>query len=410
LVNTTTTTTANITPKALTASVTAPNKTYDGNTTAMPTLSITSGLVGAETVAATGIASFNSKNVTNANTVTVNTTSLADGSNGGLATNYSLAAGQTVAAYITPKTLTATVTVALRTTQQNLRRHHHRHAHIDHQSPAGFVTGTETVTATGTATFNTKNVATANLVTVNTTSLANGTGDGVASNYSLAAGQTVAASITARAIAVNAPTVTKIYDGSSSITPAIATINPLLPTTATGSSLGTSDAITASDLAYASARAGTSKVVNASNLVIRDNSGAGEVMNSNYTITYNANNASVITPKTLTTTLTNTGVTKVYDATTAAPSGFTPSYSWSGFISGDTAATLSNTSSAYNTKNVSTANQVTVSGLAITAVTGSNSSAATDYQLDSTSKTVAATITASHLDPDPLEHRCDQGV
>jgi hypothetical protein len=73
----------------------------------------------------------------------------------------------------------------------------------------------------------------------------------------LAAGQTVAASITARAIAVDAPTATKIYDGSTTITPSIATINPLLPTPATGSSLGTSDAITASDLAYASARAGT---------------------------------------------------------------------------------------------------------------------------------------------------------
>ena len=393
LVNTTTTTTANITPKALTASVTAPNKTYDGNTTATPTLSITSGLVGAETVAATGIASFNSKNVANANTVTVNTTSLADGSNGGLATNYSLAAGQTVAAYITPKALTATVAAPNKTYDGTTTA-----TPTLTINPAGFV-GSETVTATGTATFNTKNVATANLVTVNTTTLADGTNDGIASNYSLAAGQTVAASITARAIAVDAPTVTKIYDGSSSISPSIATLNPLLPTTATGSSLGTSDAITASDLAYASARAGTSKVVNASNLVIRDNSGAGEVMNSNYTITYNANNASVITPKTLTSTLTNTGVTKVYDATTAAPSGFTPSYSWSGFISGDTAATLSNTSSAYNTKNVSTASQVTVSGLAITAVTGSNSSAATDYQLDSTSKTVAATITPATLTP-----------
>jgi hypothetical protein len=393
LVNTTTTTTANITPKALTASVTAPNKTYDGNTTATPTLSITSGLIGAETVTATGIATFNSKNVASANLVTVNTTSLANGSNGGLATNYSLEAGQSVAASITPKTLTATVAAPNKTYDGTTTA-----TPTLTINPAGFV-GSETVTATGTATFNTKNVATASLVTVNTTSLANGTNDGIATNYSLAAGQTVAASITARAIAVDAPTVTKIYDGSTTITPSIATINPLLPTPATGSSLGTSDAITASDLAYASARAGTSKVVNASNLVIRDNSGAGEVMNSNYTITYNANNASVITPKTLTSTLTNTGVTKVYDATTAAPAGFTPSFSWSGFISGDTAATLSNTGSAYNAKNVSTANQVTVSGLAITAVTGSNSSAATDYQLDTNSKTVAATITPATLTP-----------
>ena len=393
LSNPTTTTTANITPKALTASVAAPNKTYDGNTTATPTLTITSGLVGAETVNASGTATFNAKNVATANLVTVNTAALADGSNGGLATNYSLTAGQTVAASITPKDLTATVTAPSKT--------------YDGTSTAtptlsidqtGFV-GSETVTATGTATFNTKNVATANLVTVNTTTLADGTNDGVASNYRLAAGQTVAASITARAIAVNAPTVTKTYDGSTTVSSAIATIEPLLPSLDTGSSLGTSDAITASDLAFASARAGTAKVVNASNLVIRDNSGAGEVMNSNYTITLNANNASVITPKTLTPTITNSSVTKQYDGNTDAPSGFTPTFSWSGFISGDTSANLSHTSSAYNAKNVSTANQITVSGLAITAVTGSNSSVATDYALDTSSKTVAATITPATLTP-----------
>ena len=393
LVNTTTTTTANITRKALTASVTAPNKTYDGNTTATPTLSITSGLVGAETVAVTGSATFNSKNVASANLVTVNTTNLTNGSNGGLATNYSLAAGQTVAANITPKALTATVAAPSKTYDGTTTA-----APTLTINPDGFV-GSETVTATGTATFNTKNVATANLVTVNTATLVNGTNDGVASNYSLAAGQTVAASITARAIAVDAPTVTKTYDGNSSITPSIATINPLLPTPALGNSLGTSDAITASDLAYANARAGTSKEVNASNLVIRDNSGAGAVMNSNYIITYNPNNASVITPKTLTTTLTNTGVTKVYDATTAAPTSFTPTYSWSGFISGDTAATLSYESSSYNSKNFSKANQVTVSGLAITGITGSNSSLASDYVLNATSKSVAASITPATLTP-----------
>ena len=43
-----------------------------------------------------------------ANQVTVNSTALADGANGGLASNYSLAAGQTAAAHITPKALTAT--------------------------------------------------------------------------------------------------------------------------------------------------------------------------------------------------------------------------------------------------------------------------------------------------------------
>ena len=92
LTSTTATAAANITTKALTASVTAPNKVYDGLTTATPTLTITGGLVGTETVTATGTASFNTKDVLTANLVTVNTTALADGTNGGVGSNYSLAA------------------------------------------------------------------------------------------------------------------------------------------------------------------------------------------------------------------------------------------------------------------------------------------------------------------------------
>ena len=74
----------------------------------------------------------------------------------------------------------------------------------------------------------------------------------------------------------------------------------------------------------------------------------------------------------MTSTLTNAGVTKVYDGTTAAPAGFAPTYSFSNFAAGDTTATLSNTGSAYNSAHVVGATQVTVGGLAITGVTGSN--------------------------------------
>jgi hypothetical protein len=82
---------------------------YNGNTTASPTMTITAGLVGSETLGTSATASFNSKDVTTANLVTVNSVNLADGSNGGLASNYSLAAGETVAAHITAKALTASV-------------------------------------------------------------------------------------------------------------------------------------------------------------------------------------------------------------------------------------------------------------------------------------------------------------
>ena len=61
---------------------------------------------------------------------------------------------------------------------------------------SGTVVG-ETVTAIGAATFNAKDVTTANLVTANSNTLEDGTG--LASNYSLATGQTVASAITTKA-------------------------------------------------------------------------------------------------------------------------------------------------------------------------------------------------------------------
>ena len=100
--------TGTITPKALTATATAANKAYDGNTTASSTLAL-SGLIGNETLTTSGVGStFNDKDVADATTVTINSSTLVNGTNGGLASNYSLATGQTVSAAITPRALTVT--------------------------------------------------------------------------------------------------------------------------------------------------------------------------------------------------------------------------------------------------------------------------------------------------------------
>jgi|TARA_B110001469_G_scaffold55681_1_gene53696 filamentous hemagglutinin family protein len=97
--------TGNITTKALSASASANNKIYDSTTKAIGTTLTLSGFVGAETVTAmvTG-SSFNDRDAAKATTVTVNTLSLVNGTNGGLASNYSLAAGQTAPAKITHNT------------------------------------------------------------------------------------------------------------------------------------------------------------------------------------------------------------------------------------------------------------------------------------------------------------------
>ena len=93
--------------KALTAVATAANKAYDGNTTASSTLTL-SGLIGSETLTTSGVGStFNDKDVADAATVTINSSTLVNGTdgNGGFAANYSLATGQTDSAVIIAKAL-----------------------------------------------------------------------------------------------------------------------------------------------------------------------------------------------------------------------------------------------------------------------------------------------------------------
>lgn len=170
----------------------------------------------------------------------------------------------------------------------------------------------------------------------------------------------------------------KVYDATSVL--ASVSFDGLV----TGESLNYSGA-TASDFHVATA----GKYISA--IDITDGTGKA----SNYSWTLDAANAPVtITPRTLTASLTNSGVTKVYDGTTAAPSGFTPTWGgWSGFITSDTSAAISYSGAAYNDADVADANQLTLSGLAITSITGTNGSQKTDYQLDTTSKSVAASIT-----------------
>ncbi len=169
-------TTSTITAKALTATATAANKTYDGDTTATATLNL-SGLVTGETLDATASATFNSKDVGSANLVTVNSIALSDGT--GLASNYSLAAGQTAAAAITAKALSISgMTAANKVYDGNTA------ATLNGGTLIGLVGG-ETLTLAGhSGSFADKNVGTAKAVTVTGATLADGTG--LASNYSIA--------------------------------------------------------------------------------------------------------------------------------------------------------------------------------------------------------------------------------
>ncbi len=93
-------TTANITAAPLTYSVAANDKTYDGDTEATATLTL-AGYINTETLTETNSSTFDTKNVGSNKTVTVNSITLADGTNGGLASNYSISTGGTTTANIT---------------------------------------------------------------------------------------------------------------------------------------------------------------------------------------------------------------------------------------------------------------------------------------------------------------------
>jgi filamentous hemagglutinin family protein len=195
--------TANITPKALGYStITAADKTYDGNTTAVATLSGLTGLIGSETVTVSRTeATFNSKDVASANLVTVNSVTLADGANGGLASNYSIASGGTAAASITAKALGYSTTAANKTydgtTVATLSG-----------SLSGVVVG-DTVALGQSGTFSDKNAATGK--TVSYTSSLSGSDAG---NYMLASSSgTATADITPALLTVAANSANKFYDG-----------------------------------------------------------------------------------------------------------------------------------------------------------------------------------------------------
>lgn len=363
------TATASITPKVLTASATAANKVYDGNTTAAATLAITSGLIGTETVNATGSATFNSKDVLTANLVTVNSTSLIDGANGGKASNYSLAAGQTASASITPKALTASATASNKTYDGNTT------AAATLAITSGLIGG-ESVGASGTATFNTKDVLTANLVTVNTTSLADGANGGLASNYSLAAGQTAAASITPKALTANATAANKTYDGNVTASATLAIASGLVGV----------ETVSASGVAtFNSKDVVSANLVTVNSTSLMDGSNGG--LASNYSLAPGQSAAASITPRALTASATASN--KTYDGNAAASVALTVT---GGLVGTETVS--ANGAATFNSKDVLTANLVTVNNTSLT--DGTNGGLASNYSL-AAGQTTNALITPKTL-------------
>ena len=167
-------------------------------------------------------------------------------------------------------------------------------------APSGTMTG-DTLALSGAGTYSTVNAGSNLNYTVSGITLS-GTN---ASNYYLPAGSTYTGSngvITARPINVTAPSITKVYDGTTAYT----TTASNLSTVGTASGLVAGNTVASLNLAYASTNAGTGISVTPSAAVIDDgNSG------NNYSVTYVAANTGAITQATA-----KLSATKVYDGTT----------------------------------------------------------------------------------------------
>ena len=193
-----------------------------------------------------------------------------------------------------------------------------------------------------------------------------------AGNYSVASTGSTSANISALAITVTAPTVTKTYDGTTDVLSGSAMLSNL----AAGDVVG-SAALLTYDTRFVAA--GT-KTVTPSSLVIRD-AGSTDVT-SNYAITYVANSSSSITPK----ALTISGLSsqnKLYDGSTSAVANGTAvletfesagqgtssdGMAYSGDDVGLTGSALAN----FNSKNVWEANSVSFSGLSLVGLQAGN--------------------------------------
>ena len=257
-------------------SITSPaiaSKVYDGTKTAgAVTTGTLSGFVNSETVTATAVAAdYSSANAGTYKGVVV-TYTLANGTNGGLAGNYSLASGSATGE-ITAKALSITApTIASRDYDGTTKA-----GAVTTGTLSGFV-NSETVTATAVAAdYSGANVGTYTDVTV-TYTLANGANGGDATNYSLAGGSATG-TITAKPLTITANNAFKGYGETLT--------SPTTGSTAftVGAGLVTGDAVSSVTLTYLNDVGTDTKAVGSYGSSIEPSSAQGTGL-SNYNITY----------------------------------------------------------------------------------------------------------------------------
>ncbi len=345
------TTTADITKKTLTVTVSAANKVYDGNTDAVVTFS-DNRLTG-DLITITGTANFSSKTVANTKLVTVTGLTVT----GTDAVNYVLATTvATTTANITKKDITANVTASSKTYDANTLAS--STVHSSDVASGDFVDYTFT-----SSNFSNKNVGIAKLVTVN--GIALGTATDTLNYNLLNAVATTNANITARDLIVSSVGVNKAYDGTTTTTVNSLTSNYLL-----GDVIGDISSTTSN---FIDKNVGVNKLVTTNILI-----GAG-VDNTNYNLPLISTTTANITKRTLN-MLSASGTDKEYDGSRYGFASITDNR-----ITGDVLVYAS-TTSLFDTKNAGDTKSITVSGITV------SDTDATNYTLASTSITTPLNV------------------
>jgi trimeric autotransporter adhesin len=350
-------TSSTIAQKSLTISgTTAANRTYDGTANATLTAGTLSGLVGSETVGVTAAGVFDSRNAGNRSATASYT--LANGSNGGLAANYSLADTTGHSATIQQANLTISTGNVTRTYDGTTAA-----------AGSAVATGgtqlfdTDTLSG-GSFAFTGKDAGTGKTVTVAGVTVNDGNSG---NNYNVTYVDNTSSTINKANLTISTGNVTKTYDGT---------------TAAAGSALVTAgtlfgaDAISGGSFAFTDNKAGSGKTVTVAGVSVSDgNSG------NNYNVTYAANTNSTINKANLTISIGN--VTKTYDGTTVA-NGSAVATGGTQLFGGDT---LSGGNFAFLDADAGTGRIVTVAGVSVNDGNSGNNYNVT--YADNTSSTIA---------------------
>ncbi len=355
-------TTAAITPKSLTAAITASNRIYDGTASASITGCSLTGVISPDAVSCAGSAgSFSDKNVGTGKTVTASVA--LSGADSG---NYSVAATATTSANITAKSVTPSVTASDKVYDGT-------NSASTTCALAGVLAGDAGNVSCSAASATFSDASAGNGKTVSATGISLSGSE--AGNYSLSSTTaSTTANITKMAVTPSVTASDKVYDG-----------NTTASTTCTLAGVLAGDAgnvsCSAASASFADANVGSGKTVSATGISL-SGTASGNYALSSTTATATAN----ITAKSVTPSVTASN--KVYDGTNSASTTCT----LAGVLAGDAGnVSCSAASASFANANTGTGKTVTATGISLSGTASGN------YALSSTTATASADITAKSV-------------